>query len=83
MFKAPTLPPTKETSCNKSIFDLSLKRYENKDIDVLGDVGESKRKTFFKKFVFNHQYIEQLLSISLLVYKQKRPVAYVLQNGCS
>ena len=46
MFKAPTLPPTKEKSCNKPTFDLSLERYENEDLDVLGDVGESKRKTF-------------------------------------
>ena len=45
MFKAPTLPPAKKRSCNKSTFYLSLERYENKDIDVLGDVGESKRET--------------------------------------
>ena len=46
MFKAPTLPPAKKKSCNKPTFDLSLERYENEDLDVLGDVGESKRKTF-------------------------------------
>ena len=46
MFKAPTLPPAKKQSCYNQKFDLSLERYENKDLDVLGDVGESKRKTF-------------------------------------
>ena len=46
MFKAPTLPPAKKKSCYNPTFDLSLERYENKDLDVLGDVGESKRKTF-------------------------------------
>ena len=46
MFKGPTLPPTKKKSCNKPTFDLSLERYENEDLDVLGDVGESKRKIF-------------------------------------
>ena len=48
MFKAPTLPPAKKKkSCNKPIFDLSLERYENEDLDVLvGYVGESKRKIF-------------------------------------
>ena len=33
MFKALTLPSAKEKSCNKSTFDLSFERYENKDID--------------------------------------------------
>ena len=46
MFKAPTLPPAKKKSNNKPTFALSLERYENEDLDVLGDVGESKRKTF-------------------------------------
>ena len=46
MFKAPTLPPAKKKSCNKPTFDLSLERFENEDLDVLGDVGESKSKTF-------------------------------------
>ena len=46
MFKALTLSPAKRKSCDNPAFDLSLKRYENKDLDVLGDVGESKRKTF-------------------------------------
>ena len=46
MFKAPTLPPAKRKSCDNPTFDLSLERYENEDLDVLGDVGESKRKTF-------------------------------------
>ena len=46
MFKVPTLPPVKKKSCNKPTFDLSLERYENEDLDVFGDVGESKRKTF-------------------------------------
>ena len=46
MFKAPTLPPVKKQSCNKPTFDLPLERYENEDLDVLGDVDESKRKTF-------------------------------------
>ena len=46
MFKAPTLPPAKKRSCDNRTFDLSLERYENKDLDVLGDAGESKRKTF-------------------------------------
>ena len=36
----------KKKSCDNPTFDLSLERYENKDLDVLGDVGESKRKTF-------------------------------------
>ena len=45
MFKTPTLPPAKKKSCNKPTFDLSLERYENEDLDVLGDVGESKGKT--------------------------------------
>ena len=44
MFKAPTLPPAKKKSCYNQKFDLSLERYENKDLDVLGDLGESKRK---------------------------------------
>ena len=46
MFKAPTLPPSKRKSCDNPTFDFSLERYENKDLDVLGDAGESKRKTF-------------------------------------
>ena len=46
MFKARTSPPAKKKSCNKPTFDLSLERYENEDLDVLGDVGESKSKTF-------------------------------------
>ena len=46
MFKAPPLSPVKKKSCNKPTFDLSLERYENEDLDVLGDIGESKRKTF-------------------------------------
>ena len=46
MFKAPTLPPAKRKSCDNPTFDLSLERYENKDLDVLRDVGESKCKTF-------------------------------------
>ena len=46
MFKAPTLPPAKRKSCDNLTFDFSLERYKNKDLDVLGDVGESKRKTF-------------------------------------
>ena len=46
MFKAPTLPPTKRKSCDNPTFELSLERYENKDVDVLGDLGGSKRKTF-------------------------------------
>ena len=45
-FKAPTLPPAKRKSCDNPTFDLSLERYENKDLDVLRDVGESKCKTF-------------------------------------
>ena len=36
----------KKKSCDNPTFDLSLERYENKDLDVLGDAGESKRKTF-------------------------------------
>ena len=46
MFKVPTLPPAKRKSCDNPTFDLSLERYENKDLDVLEGVGESKRKTF-------------------------------------
>ena len=46
MFKAPNLPPAKRKSCDNPTFDLSLERYENKDLDVLGDEGESKRKTY-------------------------------------
>ena len=46
MFKAPTLPPAKRKSCDNPTFDLSLERYENEDLDVLGDVGELKLKTF-------------------------------------
>ena len=46
MFKVPTLPPAKIKSCDNPTFDLSLERYENKDLDVLEGVGESKRKTF-------------------------------------
>ena len=46
MFKAPTLPPVKESPAINQQFDLSLERYENKDLDILGDVGESERKTF-------------------------------------
>ena len=46
MFKAPTLPPAKRKSCDNSTFDLSLEKYENKDLDVLGETGESKRNTF-------------------------------------
>ena len=46
MFKVPTLPPAKKKSCNKPTFDLSLERYEKENLDVLGDVGESKPKTF-------------------------------------
>ena len=48
-FKALTLPPAKRKSCNKPSSDLSLERYEKEDLDVLGDVGESKRKTFSDK----------------------------------
>ena len=46
MFKAPTLSSAKRKSCNNPTFDLFLERYENKDLDVLADVGEPKRKTF-------------------------------------
>ena len=46
MFKAPTLPPSKRKSCDNPTFDFSLERYEKKDLDVLGDAGESKRETF-------------------------------------
>ena len=46
MFKAPTLPPSKRKSCDNLTFDLSLEMYGNKDLDILGDVGESKRNTF-------------------------------------
>ena len=46
MFKAPTLPPAKKKSCDNPTFDLSLERYENKNLNVLGDIGESKPKTF-------------------------------------
>ena len=46
MFKAPTLSPAKRKSCDNPTFDLLLERYEKKDLNVLGDVGESKRKTF-------------------------------------
>ena len=46
MFKAPTLPPAKKKSCDKPTFDLPLESYENEDLDVLGDAGESKHKTF-------------------------------------
>ena len=35
MFKAPTLPPAKRKSCDNPTFELSLERYENKDLDVL------------------------------------------------
>ena len=41
MFKAPTLPPAKRKPCDNATFDLSLERYENKHLDVLGDAGES------------------------------------------
>ena len=68
MFKAPTLPPAKKKSCNKLTFGLALERYENEDLDVLGDVGESKRKTFSKKFFFLLP-IYCTVSMSLLVYK--------------
>ena len=46
MLKAPTLPLAKRKSCDNPTFDLSFERYENKDLDVLGDVEESKRNTF-------------------------------------
>ena len=46
MFKAPTLPPAKRKPCDNPTSDLSLERYENKDVDILGDLGGSKRKTF-------------------------------------
>ena len=42
MFKASTLSPAKK---NPAI-NRHLTWYENEDLDVLGDVGESKRKTF-------------------------------------
>ena len=41
MFKAPTLPLAKRKPCDNATFDLSLERYENKHLDVLGDAGES------------------------------------------
>ena len=46
MFKVLTLLPAKKKSCNKPTFDLSPESYENEELDVLGDVGESKRETF-------------------------------------
>ena len=45
MFKAPTLPWQKKW-WNKSTFYLPLERYENENLDVLRDVGDSKRKKF-------------------------------------
>ena len=45
VFKAPTLTPSKRKSFDNPTFDLSLERYGNKDLDILGDVGELKRKT--------------------------------------
>ena len=43
MFKAPTLPWQKKW-WNKSTFYLPLERYENENLDVLRDAGDSKRK---------------------------------------
>ena len=78
MFKAPTLPPAKK-SCTKMKFDLLLERYGNEDLDVLEDGGESKREVFPSNIVFCY---EHTVSMSVLVYKQKQPLADVLQNGC-
>ena len=70
----------KNNSSNKTTFDLLLERYGNEALDVLGDVGESKRETFSSNIVFCY---EHTVSMSMLVYKQKQPFADVLQNGCS
>ena len=43
MLKAPTLPPAKKSPV---INPHLIYRLKNEDLDVLGDVGESKRKTF-------------------------------------
>ena len=87
MFKAPTLPLAKRKSCDNPTFDLSFERYESKDLDVLGDAGESKRKTFSKKFVFCHQYTEQFLRQCWFINKSSRSqMLYkidVLESRCS
>ena len=84
MFKASTLPPAKRKSCDNPTFDLSLERYENKDLDVLGDVGESKRKTLSQKFVLYHQYAEQFLGHCWFINKSRRSQMFykmhVLEN---
>ena len=64
MFKAPTLPWQKKW-WNKSTFYLPLERYENENLDVLRDAGDSKRKKFSENFAFCH---EHTVSISVLVY---------------
>ena len=79
MLQASTLTPAKK-SYNKTTFHLLLERYGNKDLDALGDVGESKRETFPSNIVFCY---EHTVSMSVLVYKGKQPFADVLQNGCS
>ena len=84
MFKAPTLPPAKKKSCNKPTFDLSLERYENEDLDVLGDVAESKRKTFSLKFFFYQQYTIQFVCPCCFINKSSRSQMFykmdVLEN---
>ena len=79
MLQASTLPPAKK-SCNKMTFQLLLERHGNKDLDVLGDKGESKRETFPSNIVFCY---EHTVSMLVLVYKENQPFADVLQNGCS
>ena len=46
MFKAPTLPPAKKSPAITRHLIYHLKSMKTRDLDVLGDVGESKRKTF-------------------------------------
>ena len=79
MIQASTLPPAKK-SCSKTTFYLLLERHGNRDLDVSGDVGESKHETFPSNIVFCY---EHTISMSVLVYKEKQPFADVLQNECS
>ena len=48
MFKAPTLPPTKKKACDNPTFDLSLEKYENKDLDVWEMQVNQNVKLFLK-----------------------------------
>ena len=69
MFKAPALPPVKKIPARNWHLIYCLKGMKTRILIYLGDVCESKRKTFSENIVF---YYEHTVSMSVLVYEQKQ-----------